>query len=78
MAIRKITTRSSRAFSDWFLLGSRDFDYCCDCGLAHENRFRLVIDHKRKKFKLYMKSRRAVERTRKRRKQRGIAAPKSR
>ena len=72
MGIRKITARSSRAFSDWFIVGGRDFDYCCDCGLAHENRFRVVVDEKKKMVTIYMKSRRASGRTHKRRTQRKL------
>lgn len=70
--IRKITQRSRHAFSDWFIVGPHSFDYCCDCGLAHENRYRIAVDEKRKRVTLYMRSRRAIERTHRRRKQRKL------
>jgi len=72
MSIRKITAPSARAFSNWFVVGGRDFDYCCDCGLAHENRYRVSVDEKNKRVTIYMKSRRAAGRTHKRRKQRKL------
>lgn len=72
MSIKKITTRSARAFSDWFVVGRRDFDYCCDCGLAHENRYRVAVDEKNKRVIVYMRSRRAAGRTHKRRTQRKL------
>lgn len=72
MSIRKITAPSSRSFSDWFVIGGRDFDYCCDCGLSHENRYRVAVDEKKKMVTIYMKSRRAVGRTHKQRKKRKL------
>ncbi len=72
MSIRKITQRTPRAFSGWFIIGPRSFDYCCDCGLAHENQHRIVVDEKRKRVTVYMRSRRAIGRTKKRRTQRNL------
>lgn len=77
MGIRKITTRSARSFSDWFIVGRRDFDYCCDCGLSHENRYRVEVNEATKEVKIYMKSRRADGRTNKRRKQRKLYVTKT-
>jgi hypothetical protein len=67
-----LTTRSARAFSDWFIVGRRDFDYCCGCGLAHENRYRAEVNETTKEVKIYMRSRPAVGRTHKRRKERKL------
>jgi hypothetical protein len=72
MKIRKITQPSRGAFSNWFILGKRDFDYCCDCGLAHENRYRVLVNERTKQVKIYMKSRKAIGRTDRRRRQRKL------
>ena len=72
MGIRRITQRSARAFSSWFIVGPRNFDHCCDCGLAHENNFRVVVDERRKQVTVYMRTRRAKGRTHVNRKRRKL------